>query len=34
MLVDLGLNKAGYHGDMARTYAVGEASGQMRRGGP
>ena len=22
--VDLGLNRAGYHGDMARTYAVGE----------
>ena len=24
VLVDLGLNKAGYHGDMARCYAVGE----------
>ena len=22
--IDLGLNRAGYHGDMARTYAVGE----------
>ena len=31
VLVDLGLNKAGYHGDMARTYAVGEVSGEMRR---
>jgi len=31
VLVDLGLNKAGYHGDMARTYAVGEVSDEMRR---
>jgi Xaa-Pro aminopeptidase len=31
VLVDLGLNKAGYHGDMARTYAVGEVSSEMRR---
>lgn len=31
VLVDLGLNKAGYHGDMARCYAVGEASEQMQR---
>jgi len=31
VLVDLGLNKAGYHGDMARCYAVGEASDEMRR---
>jgi Xaa-Pro aminopeptidase len=31
VLVDLGLNKAGYHGDMARTYAVGEVSAEMRR---
>lgn len=31
VLVDLGLNKAGYHGDMARTYAVGEVPAEMRR---
>jgi Xaa-Pro dipeptidase len=31
VLVDLGLNKAGYHGDMARTYAVGEMSDEMHR---
>ena len=31
VLVDLGLNKAGYHGDMARCYAVGEVSDEMRR---
>jgi Xaa-Pro dipeptidase len=31
VLVDLGLNRAGYHGDMARTYAVGEASDELRR---
>ena len=31
VLVDLGLNKAGYHADMARTYAVGEVSDEMRR---
>ena len=31
VLVDLGLNKAGYHGDMARCYAVGEAPDEMRR---
>ncbi len=31
VLVDLGLNKAGYHGDMARCYAVGELSDEMRR---
>lgn len=24
LVIDLGLNRAGYHGDMARTYAVGE----------
>jgi Xaa-Pro aminopeptidase len=31
VLVDLGLNKAGYHGDMARCYAVGDVSDEMRR---
>jgi len=29
--VDLGLNKAGYHGDMARTYAVGELPDGVER---
>jgi Xaa-Pro dipeptidase len=29
--VDLGLNRAGYHGDMARTYAVGELPDGLER---
>ena len=29
--VDLGLNRAGYYGDMARTYAVGELPGGVER---
>jgi Xaa-Pro dipeptidase len=29
--VDLGLNRAGYHGDMARTYAVGELPAGVER---
>jgi Xaa-Pro dipeptidase len=29
--VDLGLNRAGYHGDMARTYAVGEPPAGVER---
>ncbi len=29
--IDLGLNRAGYHGDMARTYAVGEAPDGVER---
>jgi Xaa-Pro dipeptidase len=29
--VDLGLNRAGYHGDMARTYAVGELPDGVER---
>jgi Xaa-Pro dipeptidase len=29
--VDLGLNRAGYHGDMARTYAVGELGAGVER---
>jgi Xaa-Pro aminopeptidase len=29
--IDLGLNRAGYHGDMARTYAVGELPDGIER---
>jgi Xaa-Pro aminopeptidase len=29
--IDLGRNRAGYHGDMARTYAVGELSDGIAR---
>jgi Xaa-Pro aminopeptidase len=29
--IDLGLNRAGYHGDMARTYAVGELPDGVER---
>ena len=31
--IDLGLNRAGYHGDMARTYAVGELPDGRRAAG-
>jgi Xaa-Pro aminopeptidase len=31
MTVDMGLNVAGYHADMARTYVVGEPSDAVRR---
>lgn len=30
VVADLGLNKAGYHGDMSRTYVAGEASVRVR----
>lgn len=29
--IDLGMNRAGYHADMARTYAVGEAPPELER---